>query len=395
MKKKRMFRWIEAMSVGSLLALLVAGLVGCSSSSTGPGGTSSTGKDGTSTGGTPAAGDLVVGFIYIGPKKDYGYTQAHQTGAEAVKKMPGVKVLEVEKVAEDEGVQQRMKKMIVDEKAKVIFASSYGYFDPHVIAMAKKYPKVQFFHCGGPWDKEKDPANICSYFGYIDECQYISGIVAGHMTKTNKLGFVAAKPIPQVRRNINAFCLGARSVNPKAEVNVIFTGDWLDPSKEATATKNLLDQGCDVFTCHVDSPQVVVETVEKAGKMMCGYHASQAELAPKGYLVGAEWNWEKLYPELVEKVKKGEKVPNYIRGGLKDGIVKMGAYGPSVTPEAKKDADAAKEKLMKGDFIIFKGPLKGKDDKGMPWEMPAGKEYKQDDPALEGMNYFVEGVVAQ
>jgi basic membrane protein A and related proteins len=387
MMKKRLFRWMEAFSVAGLLAFLAAGLVGCSASSTGPGG--------SAAGGGGGKDDLVVGFIYIGPKKDYGYTQAHQTGAEAVKKMPGVKVLEVEKVAEDEGVQQKIKKMIVDEKAKVIFASSYGYFDPHVIAMAKKYPKVQFLHCGAPKEKLEGLDNVCSYFGYIDECQYISGIVAGHMTKTNKLGFVAAKPIPQVRRNINAFCLGARSVNPKAEVYVLFTGDWLDPSKEADSTKILIDKGCDVFTCHVDSPQVIVETVEKSGKMMTGYHASQAELAPKGYLVGAEWNWEKLYPELIEKIKKGEKLDHYIRGGLKEGIVKMGPYGPAVTPEAKKDADAAKEKLMKGDFVIFKGPLKGKDDKGNPWEMPAGKEYKQNDPALEGMNYFVDGVIAQ
>ena len=133
--------------------------------------------------------------------------------------------------------------MIEVEKAKVIFASSFGYFDPHVIEMAKKYPDVYFMHCGGPWKKGKHPDNICSYFGYIDECQYISGIVAGHMTKTNKLGFVAAKPIPQVRRNINAFCLGARSVNPKAEVHVIFTGDWSMPTKEADATNDADRQG--------------------------------------------------------------------------------------------------------------------------------------------------------
>lgn len=337
---------------------------------------------------------LTVGFIYIGPKKDYGYTQAHQQGAEAVKKLSGVQVLEVEKVPETEDVQQRMKKLIDVEGAKVIFATSFGYFDPHVIQMAEKFPNIQFLHCGAPWQKGKHPDNIISYFGYIDECQYLSGIVAGHMTQTGKLGFVAAKPIPQVRRNINAFCLGARSVNPTAEVHVIFTGDWLDSTKEADATKILIDKGCDVFTCHVDSPQVVIETAEKAGKMTCGYHASQAELAPKGYLTGAEWNWEKVYVDLVEKLKKGEKPPNYIRGGLKAGIVKPSPYGSKVTEAAKKDADAAKAQLLDGSFVIFKGPISGTTDKGEPMTIPAGTEYKQDDPKLEKMDYLVEGVFA-
>jgi basic membrane protein A and related proteins len=377
MKRVPLRRFLALLGGVSLLAL-TAILPGCS------------GADNTGKGGSPD--DLTVGFIYTGPKKDYGYSQAHAQGAEAVKKLPGVKVLEVEKVPETEDVQQRMKKLIDVEEAKVIFATSFGYFNPHVLEMAKKYPKIQFMHAGGPW-KTGDPENICSYFGYIDECQYVSGIVAGHMTKSNKLGFVAAKPIPQVRRNINAFFLGARSVNPKAEVQVIFTGDWLDPGKEADATKILIDKGCDVFTCHVDSPQVVVENASKAGKMICGYHASQADLAGDNYLTGAEWNWEKLYPELVEKVKKGEKVPNMIRGGLNAGLVKMSPYGPKVTEQAKKDADAAKEKLTKGDFIIYKGPLTGMDDKGNKVEIPAGTGYKQDDPKLEEMNYVFDGVV--
>jgi len=392
-------RFLTPLSGLGLAAVLAFGLTGCSGGSNSK--DSATTKDGApakggapAKAGAPGKGDLVVGFIYIGPKKDYGYSQAHQQGAEAVKKLPGVKVLEVEKVLEDEGVQQKMKKMIDVEGAKLIFATSYGYFDPHVIAMAKKYPKIQFAHAGAPWEKGKHPDNICSYFGYIDQGQYVSGIVAGKMTKSNKLAFIAAKPIPQVRRNINAFCLGARSVNPKAEVYVIFTGDWLDPTKEADATNILIGKDCDVFTCHVDSPQVIVETVEKAGKMVTGYHASQADLAPKGYLTGAEWNWEKLYPDLVEQYKKEGKLPNYIRGGLKAGFVKMSPYGPSVPDDVKKLADAAKDKLTKGDLIIFKGPLTGTDDKGEKITIPAGKEYKEDDPELEKMNYLVEGVIA-
>jgi len=180
----------------------------------------------------------------------------------------------------------------------------------------------------------------------------------------------------------------------QAEVHVIFTGDWLDSAKETDATKILISKDCDVFTCHVDSPQVVVETVERAGKMVCGYHASQAELAPNGYLTGAEWNWEKVYVDLVQTLKKGEKPANFIRGGLKEGIVKMSPYGRAVTEEAKKKAEAAKEKFMKGEFVIFKGPLVGTNAKGEKVTIPAGTEYKQNDPKLQEMDYLIEGVIA-
>src|SRR4029077_9187787 len=161
-----------------------------------------------------------------------------------------------------------------------------------------------------------------SYFGYIWECQYLSGIVAAHHTKSKKLGFVAAKPIPLVLCNINSFTLGARSVDPKITCTVIFTGDWSMPVKEADATNNLIDQGIDVITCNVDSPKVVVETAEKRGINTCGYHTSQAALAPKGYLTGAEWNWEKVYTDYIKMIKEGKKLPNLVRGGLKEGIVK-------------------------------------------------------------------------
>src|ERR1700686_405675 len=239
--------------------------------------------------GLPAEGggkEVAIGFIYVGPKDDYGYNQAHAAGAAAVKKMPGVKIAEEEREPETVDVQKSMESMIKLDNAKIIFPTSFGYFDPHVLKMAKKYPKVMFLHCGGLWDAKKHPKNVGSYFGYIDECEYLSGIVAAYATKSDKLGFVAAKPIPQVLRNINAFALGARSVNPKINCSVIFTGDWSNPVKEAEATTTLIDKGVDVITCHVDSPKVVVETGEKRGIKICGYHASQASLAPKGYLTG-------------------------------------------------------------------------------------------------------------
>ena len=163
---------------------------------------------------TVLADDLTIGFIYVGPKDDYGYNQAHALGAASVAKLPGVKVLEEANVPETVAVQETMRDMIVQDNATVLFPTSFGYYDPHILKVAKQFPKVQFFHCGGFYIPGKHPANVGTYFGYIDEAEYISGIVAGLTTKSSKLGFVAAKPIPQVLRNINSFTLGARSVNP-------------------------------------------------------------------------------------------------------------------------------------------------------------------------------------
>ena len=190
--------------------------------------------------------------------------------------------------------------------------------------------------------------------------------------------------------NVNAFTLGARSVNPDVTCIVIFTGDWSMPKQEADATNSLIDQGADVITCHVDCPKVVIETAEKRGIMTCGYHTSQAVLAPKGYLTGAEWNWQKIYTDYVADLKAGKKLQKHsVRGGLKEGYLKTSDYGPMVTPEAKKAADDVKAKLMTGKFVIFKGPIK--DNKGNV-VIPKGKEIAQTDKEMDNMNYLVEGV---
>jgi len=333
---------------------------------------------------------ITVGVIYVGPRDDYGYNQAQALAAAELKKMPGIKVVEEENVPETAAVQKTMTGMIAQDGAALVFPTSFGYFDPHVLAVAPKFPNVRFAHCGGLWTEGKHPKNVGSFFGYIEECQYLNGVIAGHMTKSNKIGFIAAKPIPQVLRNINAFAMGARSVKPGITTSVIFTGDWSMPVKEAEATNSLADQGVDVFTMHVDGPKVIVETAAKRGKMVCGYHASQAKLAPQAYLTGAEWNWLTAYTTFVEAARSGKPHPNFIRGGLKDGYVKMSAYGPTVTDAAKKQADSVKAQMVAGSFDIFKGPLK--DNKGGTI-VPAGKVFKQTDLELEKMNYLVEGVI--
>jgi len=332
---------------------------------------------------------LTVGVIYVGPRDDYGYNQAHAMAAAELKKLPGVKLVEEENVPETAAVQKTMTGMISQDGAKLLFPTSFGYFDPHILALAPKNPDVRFAHCGGLWSEGK-PKNVGSFFGYIDECQYLNGVIAGHMSKSKKIGFIAAKPIPQVLRNINAFTLGARSVDPSITCAAIFTGDWSMPVKEAEATNSLADQGADVFTMHVDGPKVIVETAAKRGKMVCGYHASQAKLAPNAYLTGAEWNWITAYKTMLDAAQTGKPHPNFLRGGLKEGFVKMSAYGPMVPEAARKQADDIKAKMVAGTFDIFKGGLK--DNKGAV-VVPAGKAFKQTDVELEKMNYLVEGVV--
>jgi simple sugar transport system substrate-binding protein len=334
------------------------------------------------------AGKLTVGVIYVGPRDDYGYNQAQAQAAAQIKKLPGVTVVEQEKVPETTDVENTMSSMVEQDGAGLIFATSFGYFNPFMLRMAVKYPKVRFAHCGGMWT-DKDPKNAGSYFGYIDECQYLNGVVAGYATKSKKLGFIAAKPIPQVLRNINAFTMGAQSVDPKITTQLIITGDWSLPVKEAESANSLIDQGVDVLTCHVDSPKVIVETAERRGIFVCGYHVNQAPLAPKGYLTGAEWNWLTPYTDHVNDAMSGAPMKNFLRGGLKEGFVKMSPYGPGATSAARTKADTIKAAMIKGEYPIFKGPLLDNTGKTV---IAAGTTYQQTDPVLEQMNYLVAGV---
>lgn len=335
-------------------------------------------------------GELTIGFIYVGPRDDYGYNQAHAQAAKSLNGRPGVKILEEEKVAETMDVQRAMESMIKMDGATVLFPTSFGYFDPHILKVAEKYPDVTFLHCGGLYDEAKHPKNVGSYFGYIDEVQYLNGIVAAHTTKTGKLGFIAAKPIPQVLRNINAFTLGAQSINPKITTTVVFTGDWSLPVKEADASNSLIDQGIDVLTMHVDSPKTVVQTAEKRNVYSVGYHTSQAELAPRGYLTGAEWNWSVVYESYLKALKEGGDWKHLVRGGLKEGFVKQSPFGPAVSEEAKAAVEHVKQEMMSGNFAIFKSPLRDNRGKDV---LASGTVQKQTDGALEAMDYLVAGVV--
>lgn len=338
-----------------------------------------------------AAGEeeIVCGGIYVGAKDDYGYNQGQAVAVAKVAEMPNVRVVEEAMVPETVEVQKTMESMIRLDGAKVIFATSYGYYDPHVIKMAAKFPDVHFFHCGGFWD-ESHPKNITAYWANVDHGQYISGILAGYHTRSGKLGFVPAVPIPAVLRAVNSFTLGARSVNPEITVQLIYTGDWNVPVKEAEAVNSLVDQGCDVVSCEVDSPKVVVETAEKRGIYSCGVYADQSPLAPNGFLVSAIGDWSALFIESIDKMRAGETLPNSVLGGFHDGMVKMSDYGATVTDEARAAAERAKAGILDGSLEIYTGEMRDNTGRVI---IPAGTVYSYDDPFLEQVDWLVEGVI--
>jgi len=349
------------------------------------------GLTGVMAGGLPFSGalaaDLVVGFIYVSPRDDFGYGQGHAESAAALRKR-GIKVIEEENVAESINVEKSMESMINLDGAKLLFPTSFGYW-PHLLKMARKYPDVHFLHAGGPWQEDKDPANAYSYFGSLHQAHFLAGIVAGHTTKTNKLGFVAAKPVNVVLHNINAWTIGARLANPEATVRLIFTGDWSEPVKEAEATNSLIDQGIDVVSCHVDSPKVLVETCKRRGAYVTGHNANQSPLAPDLYLTGAQYNWEVPVNEYVDLYLAGKPMPNFVRGGFDKDYVKIHDYGTAVSAAARKQAEAMKAKLVANEPSIFVGPMK--DNKGNE-VISAGTKLGQFDIWDKRMEFLVEGV---
>lgn len=336
-----------------------------------------------------------MGFIYVGPSDDFGYNQSHAEGKAGVSKLNWVKTVEEASVPETTAVEETMRNMIQQDGAEVLFPTSYGYYDPHILKLAREFPNVQFFHPGALYKEGVHPTNVGSYLGYLLEPAYLAGIIAAHTSKTGKLGFVVPKPISIVLREVNAFALGARSVKPEMTVQTIFTGDWSLPVREAEATNSLVDQGADVIISRVDNLKVVISTAEKRGVFSCGYHINQSNLAPKGYLTGVEWNWTKIYSNYAEMIQAGKTlanngIPHVIRGGLKEDFCKLSPYGSAVSAQAQQDADAAKAKLLDGSLVIFKGELK--DNKGKV-VIPAGQQYTLQDPKLETIDWLVEGVV--
>jgi len=295
--------------------------------------------------------------------------------------------MEEENVPETNAVAATMESMITLDQASLIFGTSFGYFDPFMIEMAKKYPKVQFRHPTSLWNKDKHPANLGGYFCYIEQAHYVNGIAAGLSTTSNKIGYVAAKPIALVLRTINAFTVGVRKVNPNAEVRVVFTGDWALPVREAEATNSLIDAGADVIACHVDNPKITLETADKRGAKTCGHNTDQSSLAPKGFVTGAELKYITIYKSFAEIVAGGKTLPNLIEGGFDRDMVQNSPFGAGATEAARKAAAEATA-AIKGGAPIFVGPIK--DNTG---KLISEKTLGLYDPSLWATDYLIAGVV--
>jgi basic membrane protein A and related proteins len=346
------------------------------------------------TGSGPGAGSKKVGFIFVGPKDDYGYNQAAYQGSQALKeRFPDLEILTAENVPEDDNATRVMEKMISDG-AKIIFATSYGHLDP-ALKVAAAHPDVAVVQQGN-FIKDAIPPNSGTYFGTVYEPVYLAGIAAGKATKTNKLGYVYAFPIPQTIANINAFQLGAASVNPKVETLVVNTSNWCDPAKQAEAAKSLFAQDVDVITQHQDCTATITKAAEEAGKMVVGYHADAASLAPKGWVAGSEWSWADLYADIVTTALSGKftgsKYNANFRVGYKDGgnPFVQSKFGPAVDEATQALIADTLKKISSPEGSPFAGPVLAQDGSEM---FGAGIP---DYATVESKNTgFVKGVVGE
>jgi len=381
-------RWRLLAALGTSLVLTTAA---CSSNGST---TSTTAGDTTPAASKPGTGGKAIGFIFVGPKDDVGYNQAAYDGSQEVAKaFPELKVLTAENVPEDDNAARVMEDMI-SKGAKIIFATSYGHLDA-ATKVAAAHPDVVVVQQGN-LIKGAVPANLGTYFGTVYEPVYLAGIAAGKATKTNKLGYVYAFPIPQTTENIDAFQLGAASVNPAVQTFTVATSSWCDPAKQAEAAKSLLSEGVDVITQHQDCTKTIIEKTEEAGAFTVGYHADGSALAPKGWLTGSEWAWGPLYVDIVKTTLAGSftgsKYNDNYRVGLKtgDNPFVQSTFGPSVTDETKAQIAAAKAAIALPDGSPFKGPVMDQDGKVI---FPAGTT--PDYVAIEGPPFFVQGVIGK
>lgn len=368
-------RWFRKNSLFiALVVVLLFAVVGCSSGKPAE-------KSGNASQEAEKGEKFKVGFIYIGPVGDAGWTYAHDLGRKYLEeKMPDVETIYVENVPESSDAE-RVLTELAQKGAKVIFATSFGYMD-YVLNVAKKFPDVVFLHCSG----YKTAPNVGTYFGKIEEPRYLSGIIAGKMTKVNKIGYVAAHPIPEVIRGINFFTMGVRSVNPNATVKVVWTNTWYDPAAEKEAAKGLLDAGVDVIAQHQDTPGPQQAAQEK-GVYGIGYNTNMIQFAPKANLTSPIWNWGPYYVKTVEAVKNGTWKTEQYWGGMADGVVDLGEINSIVPDDVKKLVEEKKQAILKGELNIFTGPIK--DQSG---QVKVQDGQKMTDEEVLNMNWFVEGV---
>ncbi|MEM1484669.1 BMP family ABC transporter substrate-binding protein [Oscillospiraceae bacterium PP1C4] len=325
--------------------------------------------------------NLKIGFVYVGPADDGGYTTAHDNGRKKMAEKLGVETMIVESVPETSDCETAVRNLI-DQGCNMIFTTSFGHMD-WTANVAKEFPDVIFEHCSGYTTGE----NMSTYFGREYEMRYLSGIAAGLKTKSNKIGYVAAMPIPEVIRGANAFALGAKSVNPDAKVEVKFTSSWYDPAAEKQLALDLLNSGCDVLGQHCDTtaPQ---QAAQEKGAFAVGYNASTLDAAPKAYLTAPIWDWGTYYIAEVQKVLDGKWSSAKIWAEASTGIIYLDDLSANCAEGTKEAVEAAKAKIDSGELKVFAGPLKDNAGKEM---VAAGAEMSDDE--MWSMSWFVENVI--
>ena len=328
------------------------------------------------------AEQLKVGFIYVGPVGDAGWTFAHDNGRKHIEQKFGdkIKTTFVEKVPEGADAE-RVIRDLVSQGNKLIFATSFGFGDA-MEKVAKDHPDVKFEHATG----YKTSANLRVYEAKFYEDAYLAGVVAGSMTKTNTIGFVGSFPIPEVLRNINAFTLGAQSVNPKIKTKVVWVNTWFDPPKESEAAQALINQQADVLLQNTDST-AVLQTAEKNGKYAFGWDSDMSAFATKAHLGSAVVNWGPYYEKAVNDVLSGTWKTSDTKWGTKEGANDLIKINPVVPESAKKRVDEIKASLKAGTFAVFRGPIK--DNTG---KIVLEKDVVADDAWKGKINFYVEGV---
>lgn len=328
---------------------------------------------------------LKVAFVYVGPIGDMGWTYAHDQGRLAIEEAyPNVETVYQESVPENPADAERVIRQFAQDGANIIVTTSFGYMDP-TINVAKDFPDTVFVHISG----YKTADNVGTAFGKIEEPRYVAGELAGKMTKSNQIGYVAAFPIPEVIRGINAFTLGVRHTNPDAVVKVVWTNTWFDPAKERAAAEALLDGGADVVTQHQDTPGPQ-QAAQDRGVYSIGYNSDMSPQAPDAVLTSVVWDWGVFYKQLVQEVMDGTWKPGQYWGGWEDGVVGLAPLASFIPDDVKTEIEAQEASFAAGDqtiFTIFTGPIK--DQAG---EVKVAEGTAMTAEELLGMNWFVEGV---
>ncbi|WP_308925822.1 BMP family ABC transporter substrate-binding protein [Janthinobacterium sp. J1-1] len=332
----------------------------------------------------PAAAPLNIGFVYISPIGDAGWTTQHDIARKEMEKALGSKITTkyVENVPESADAE-RVIRDLAQTGSKLVITTSFGYMNP-TLKVAKQFPNVKFIHLTG----YKTAVNVANTNARFYEGRYLAGVLAAKMSKSHVAGYVAAFPIPEVLQGVNAFTRGMRSVDPKAEVKVVWVNSWFDPGKERDAAITLIGQGADVITHHTDST-AVVQAAEEKGKYAIAYHSDMKKYGPKAQLAAVTHHWGAYYTKQAQAVIDGTWKTSSTWGGIKDGMVKLEGINNSVPAEVKQFVAAREKELVAGTLNPFTGPIKDNDGKV---RLEKGV---LDDTALSKMDYFVEGVAGK